>query len=138
MLKRASPKNTKENTMVIYERSKVMFDICGDNRFEIIETCKNKLIAATNITDCPDEMAVIDSVLYRCWQMGWLPETPEDVLRGAEKIPAEDVAKVVRCKDCRYNDGSRKCLYPDSIIAVPDDDDFCSYGKERGEEPKEN
>ena len=58
----------------------------------------------------------------------------KDVLRGAEKIPAEDVAKVVRCKDCRYNDGGRKCLYPDSIIAVPDDDDFCSYGKERGEE----
>ena len=56
-----------------------------------------------------------------------------DVLRGAEKIPAEDVAKVVRCKDCRYNDGGRKCLYPDSIIAVPDDDDFCSYGKKREE-----
>lgn len=63
-----------------------------------------------------------------------MPEPPKDVLRGAEKIPAEDVAKVVRCKDCRYNDGSRKCLYPDSIIAVPDDDDFCSYGKKREEE----
>ena len=63
-----------------------------------------------------------------------IPEPPKDALRGAEKIPAEDVAKVVRCKDCRYNDGGRKCLYPDSIIAAPDDDDFCSYGKERGEE----
>lgn len=52
---------------------------------------------------------------------------PSDV----EKLPAADVAPVVRCKDCRYNAGGKKCLYPDSIIAVPGDDDFCSYGEKR-------
>ena len=50
-----------------------MNEICGDDRFEIIEAAKNRLIDATNIEDRPDEMAVIDSVLFRIWQMGWLP-----------------------------------------------------------------
>lgn len=36
---------------------------------------------------------------------------------------------VVRCKDCKYNIGAKKCLNPDSFFAVPKDDDFCSYGE---------
>lgn len=40
---------------------------------------------------------------------------------------------VVRCKDCKYNMGSKKCLNPDSFFAVPKDDDFCSYGKRKEE-----
>lgn len=36
---------------------------------------------------------------------------------------------VVRCKDCKYNIGTKKCLKPDSFFAVPNDDDFCSYGE---------
>lgn len=36
---------------------------------------------------------------------------------------------VVRCKDCKYNIGTKKCLNPDSFFAVPKDDDFCSYGE---------
>lgn len=47
---------------------------------------------------------------------------------------AVDAVPVVRCKDCKYNRGSKKCLNPDSFFAVPKDDDFCSYG-ERKEEP---
>lgn len=50
-----------------------MVETCGDNRFEIIEAAKRRLIEATNIDDRLDEMAVIDSVLFRIWQMGWLP-----------------------------------------------------------------
>lgn len=50
-----------------------MADICDDNRFEIIDNAKKHLIEATNIESRPDEMAVIDSVLFRMWQMGWLP-----------------------------------------------------------------
>lgn len=46
-------------------------------------------------------------------------------------IPAADVAPVVRCKDCKYNRGSKKCLNPDSFFAVPKDDDFCSYGERK-------
>lgn len=50
-----------------------MCEICGDNRFEVIESAKQRLIEATNIESRPEEMAVIDSILFRMWQMGWLP-----------------------------------------------------------------
>ena len=40
-----------------------------------------------------------------------------------------NMVEVVRCKDCKYNRGDHKCLFPDSIIKIPDDNDFCSYGK---------
>lgn len=64
-------------------------------------------------------------------------DTP-DVNLSAEKfeaainaIPAADVVEVVRCKDCKYNVGTKKCLHPDSFFAVPKDDDFCSYGERK-------
>ena len=46
--------------------------MCGDNRFEIIARAKKALLEGANIDMCPDEMAVIDNILFRCWQMGWL------------------------------------------------------------------
>ena len=49
-----------------------MCDTCGDNRFELIEKYKQKLIESTNISNSPEEMAVIDNILFRFWQMGWL------------------------------------------------------------------
>lgn len=49
-----------------------MCDTCDDSRFELIEKYKQKLIDATNIEDSPEEMAVIDNILFRFWQMGWL------------------------------------------------------------------
>lgn len=51
-----------------------MPDICTDNRFEIIESAKKHLIESTNISSSPDEMKVLDSFLFRCWQMGWLDD----------------------------------------------------------------
>jgi hypothetical protein len=47
-------------------------DACGDNRFELIERAKKTLIEATNIESSPDEMKVLDDILFRIWQMGWL------------------------------------------------------------------
>lgn len=47
-------------------------EICGDNRFEIIEKAKKYLLENTNIETSPNEMAVIDNILFRCWQCGWL------------------------------------------------------------------
>ena len=49
----------------------------------------------------------------------------------SEYTPAADVAPVVRCKDCKHNSGSKKCLNPDGIFAVTKDDDFCSYGERK-------
>ena len=53
-------------------RCKNMSEICGDNRFEIIERAKKDLLESTNINMSPDEMKVLDNFLFRCWQMGWL------------------------------------------------------------------
>ena len=58
--------------------------VCGDNRFKLIEKYKNKLIESTNIETTKDEMAVIDSILFRFWQMGWL-----DKLENFDRQKAE-------------------------------------------------
>lgn len=47
-------------------------ETCTDNRFEVIEYFKEKLIQSTNIETSPDEMAVLNNLLFRFWQMGWL------------------------------------------------------------------
>lgn len=49
-----------------------MKEMCTDNRFEIIEKAKKHILEATNINTSEDEMKVLDSFLFRCWQMGWL------------------------------------------------------------------
>lgn len=67
-----------------------MADLCTDNRFELIEKYKKMLIDATNIETNPTEMAVIDNILFRFWQMGWL-----------DKLEL-DAKPVVRCKDCAH------------------------------------
>ena len=46
-----------------------MNEVCSDNRFELIEKYKNKLIEATNIEDDADDMKAIDSILFRFLQM---------------------------------------------------------------------
>ena len=47
-------------------------DICGDDRFKIIAMAKEDILKSTNIDSSPEEMAVLDNILFRCWQMGWL------------------------------------------------------------------
>jgi len=49
-----------------------MNEQCGDNRFELIKKYKNKLIESTNIETSSEEMLVLDDILFRMWQMGWL------------------------------------------------------------------
>lgn len=52
---------------------------------------------------------------------------------GAIKgLPCADVVPVVRCKDCKYRDGTPG--QPNILCAQMHEDDFCSYGK-RKEEP---
>lgn len=61
-------------------------DICNDGRFEIIADAKKKLLAGTNIGNSPDEMKVIDNILFRCWQMNWLDnKSVGDAYRTIEK-----------------------------------------------------
>lgn len=54
-----------------------MADICGDNRFEVIARAKEHLLNSTNIYTSEDEMKVLDSFLFRCWQKGWLRQYDE-------------------------------------------------------------
>ena len=72
-----------------------MSDICGDNRFEIIAEAKSDLLEATNIKDSPEEMAALDSFLFRCWQMGWLRqyETFEFCASGEQPCKEYDQEK---------------------------------------------
>ena len=51
-----------------------MNDMCTDNRFELIEKYKKELVEATNIETSPEEMQVLDNILFRFWQMGWLDD----------------------------------------------------------------
>lgn len=64
------------NSIYVLEKEMIggmyMNEVCGDNRFEMISKAKNHLIESTNIETAADEMKVLDSFLYRCWQMGWL------------------------------------------------------------------
>lgn len=59
-----------------------MGDICTDNRFNIIKKAKEHLIQSTNIATNTEEMKVIDGILIRCWQMGWL-----DMYDNSKEIP---------------------------------------------------
>ena len=65
---------------------------CGDNRFDVIAKAKEHLLRATNIQDSPEEMAVLDTFLFRCWQMGWLKEYDTHESTELEQA-AEDYAE---------------------------------------------
>ena len=58
-------------------KGNIMGDICGDNRFEIIDKAKEDILKSTNISSSENEMKVLDSFLFRCWQMGWLDRYDE-------------------------------------------------------------
>lgn len=64
-----------------------------------------------------------------CWcRACWV----DDMLDEVECFQPADVAPVVRCKDCKYRDGTPG--QPNILCAQMHEDDFCSYG-ERKEEP---
>lgn len=51
---------------------------CGDSRFEVIARAKGDLFKSTNIESDEKEVAVIDNILFRCYQMGWLDRYEEE------------------------------------------------------------
>ena len=63
-----------DNGKCFVVRKPIQADSCGDNRFEVIEKAKVHLLKSTNIEDSPKEMEVINNILSRCWQMGWLKQ----------------------------------------------------------------
>lgn len=75
-------------------------DMCGDNRFEIISSAKKELLEATNIENSKEEMAVLDNILFRMWQMGWLPDcnNTKPVVHGKWIIGEH----AVYCSECNH------------------------------------
>ena len=70
-------------------------DICADDRFEIIKRCKALLIEATNIESSPEEMAVIDDILFRFWQIGWL-----NLIYKVVETPKKKMLREAWCSCC--------------------------------------
>ena len=68
-----------------------------------------------------------------CWcRACWV----DDMLDEVDCFQPADVSPVVRCKDCKYRDGTPG--QPNILCAQMHEDDFCSYGKRRAEkEPPE-
>ena len=98
-------------------REEAMNETCTDNRFEVIAAYKKKLKERTNIETSPDEMAVIDHVLFRFWQMGWLPPVPHGRL-----IDADALTRAQGLHDYKYENGLvyvRVCEVVSLINAAP-------------------
>lgn len=137
-----------------------MDEVCNDNRFEIIKAAKQRLIEATNIESRPEEMAVLDSILFRMWQMHWLPtECRNTSLKSDQFICSNclahyDIARldidvdddtgipdfcpncgakvvVVRCKDCKYWKVNSNQLVEHGIDCHTNPDGFCAWGERR-------
>lgn len=73
----------------------------------------------------------IDAVEQANGNITWADR--DNCKKRLEGLPPADVAPVVRCKDCKYNATTHKCLNPDSFFLIPKDDDFCSFGEKREE-----
>ena len=59
-----------------------------------------------------------------------LSSVDEDtILDLVDSVPTADAVPVVRCKDCKYRDGTPG--QPNILCAQMHEDDFCSYGKRR-------
>lgn len=79
--------------------------------------------------------------IYKCL-IGKLPPAQSDLSEYSDKLwqkayergKAEAQAEIVRCKDCRFNTYSKKCLNPDSFFLVPADDFYCGYAERKTDE----
>lgn len=61
-----------------------------------------------------------------CWcRACWV----DDMLDEVDCFRPSDVAPVVRCKDCKYRDGTPG--QPNILCAQMHEDDFCSYGERK-------
>ncbi len=72
------PVEAPEPVVVPVKKKSIICATCDDNRMEIIKRAKDAMISGTNIQSSPDEMAVLDNILFRAWQMGWLNQYEPD------------------------------------------------------------
>lgn len=91
--------------------------MAGDNRFEIIAKAKHAILDSTNIETDEDEMKVLDNILFRCWQMGWLDKY-DDTKKQTEWIPVSE----------RLPENSR-CV----LISIAGDIEFGAYDRQNSD-----
>lgn len=124
----------------------MMCEMCGDSRFEIIAKAKKDMLDSTNIESSADEMAVLDNILFRCWQMGWLdryaekesagPKDLDDLLASYEQVKKErdaavkDIDELLSCTGMHWYAACAFCSMPDDNSCVIDQN-TCK-GKWRG------
>ena len=86
-------------------------EVCGDDRFELIGKAKEKLLECTNIESRPEEIAVLDSILFRCWQMGWLDKLRDNNSRYFELFGTPEKAARTLVDSCNddYDYGCGGC-----------------------------
>lgn len=96
-----------------------MSEVCGDNRFELIGEFKGELIEGTNIEASPEEMAVLDNILFRIWQMGWLDKLKAMQGNGwqIEKRNCDNVQKTDLVCACGAPVLYDQILFPDGHTA---------------------
>ena len=58
-----------------------------------------------------------------------IPPTREEFVRFLKKQPTVDAVPVVRCRECKYRDGTPG--QPNILCGQMHEDDFCSYGKRK-------
>lgn len=80
------------------------------NECRIIKAAKDALCDATNIEEHPAEWAVIDSTLFRMWQMGWLPGQ-EPTCKAIPTMDEMFIRMPAKCSECgsRMADHDRYC-----------------------------
>lgn len=85
-----------------------MSEICGDNRFEIIDKVKKRLLEATNIEQSPKELEVLDNLLFRLLQCGYF-----DYIEIFEKneMTFEEWYKKSDCELTGVSIGIARCIF---------------------------
>lgn len=85
-----------------------MGDCCGDNRFTLIERAKKDFIENTNISDA--ELAVLDRMCFRMWQLGLLKKYEDIDEQKLDELARDFSTNTnIHCKD--YG-----CYYWDDVI----------------------
>ena len=81
------------------------------------------------MSDLIDRQAAIDAIERNAYRHTYIDQIV-DIIKGLPSAQPE----IIRCKDCKYNATSKKCLNPNSFFLVPADDDFCSYAERKEDE----
>lgn len=101
--------------------------MAGDNRFEIIAKAKHAILDSTNIETDEDEMKVLDNILFRCWQMGWLDKYDNQQNVDGDLISRKDAIRKCcgeKCgcerEDCGYTESCLEVSRLERLPSAPD------------------